>query len=32
MKMSEERKVNIFRFIDKILTENGNIGEYDQKI
>ena len=29
---SEERKVNIFRFIDKILTENGNIGEYDQKI
>ncbi len=29
---SEERKVNIFRFIDKILTENGNIGDYDQKI
>ena len=29
---SEERKVNIFRFIDKILKENGNIGEYDQKI
>ena len=29
---SEERKINIFRFIDKILKENGNIGEYDQKI
>ena len=29
---SDERKINIFRFIDKILKENGNIGEYDQKI
>jgi phosphomannomutase/phosphoglucomutase len=29
---SNERKINIFRFIDKILKENGNIGEYDQKI
>ncbi len=29
---SNERKINIFRFIDKILKENGNVGEYDQKI
>ena len=29
---SDERKINIFRFIDKMLKENGNIGEYDQKI
>ena len=29
---SDERKINIFRFIDKILKEKGNIGEYDQKI
>ncbi len=29
---SDERKTNIFRFIDKILKKNRNIGEYDQKI
>ena len=29
---SDERKINIFRFIDKILKENGKVGEYDQKI
>ena len=29
---SEERKIKIFRFIDKILQETGKIGDYDQKI
>ena len=29
---SNERKLNIFRFIDKILMRTGKIGEYDQKI
>ena len=29
---SDKRKINIFRFIDNLLKENGNIGEYDQKI
>ncbi|MDC3007161.1 phosphomannomutase/phosphoglucomutase [Candidatus Pelagibacter sp.] len=29
---SNERKLNIFRFIDKILKKTGKIGEYDQKI
>ncbi len=29
---SEERKNNIFQFIDKILQKTGKIGEYDQKI
>ncbi len=29
---SNERKLNIFKFIDKILMKTGKIGEYDQKI
>ena len=29
---SDERKINIFRFIDKLLQETKKIGEYDQKI
>ena len=29
---SNERKKNIFKFIDKLLQETGKIGEYDQKI
>ena len=29
---SDERKKNIFNFIDNILQETGKIGEYDQKI
>ena len=29
---SEERKKNIFQFIDNLLQETGKIGEYDQKI
>ena len=29
---SNERKLNIFRFIDKTLKKTGKIGEYDQKI
>ncbi len=29
---SDERKLNIFKFIDKILMNTGKIGEYDQKL
>ena len=29
---SNERKIKIFRFIDKLLQETKKIGEYDQKI
>ena len=29
---SNDRKINIFRFIDKLLQQTGKIGEYDQKI
>jgi len=29
---SDERKLNIFKFIDRILQKTGKIGEYDQKI
>ena len=29
---SNERKINIFKFIDDILQKTGKIGEYDQKI
>ena len=29
---SDERKLNIFKFIDKKLMKTGKIGEYDQKI
>ena len=29
---SDERKIKIFRFIDKLLQRTGKIGEYDQKI
>ncbi len=29
---SNERKINIFRFIDDILQKTGKIGEYDQKM
>ena len=29
---SEERKKNIFDFIDNLLQKTGKIGEYDQKI
>ena len=29
---SDERKIKIFRFIDSLLQETGDIGEYDQKI
>ena len=30
--VSNDRKIEVFRFIDKILQETGKIGEYDQKI
>ena len=30
--ISDERKKNIFKFIDNMLQKTGNIGEYDQKI
>jgi len=29
---SDKRKIEIFRFIDKLLQKSGKIGEYDQKI
>ena len=29
---SDKRKIEIFRFIDKLLKKTGKIGEYDQKI
>ena len=29
---SNERKINIFKFIDDILQKTGEIGEYDQKM
>ena len=29
---SDERKLEIFRFIDKLLQKTGKVGEYDQKI
>jgi len=29
---SDERKIEIFKFIDKLLKKTGKIGEYDQKI
>ena len=29
---SEKRKIEIFRFIDKLLQSTGKVGEYDQKI
>ena len=29
---SNERKINIFRFIDELLQKTGKIGKYDQKI
>ena len=29
---SDERKLNIFKFIDETLMKTGKIGEYDQKI
>ena len=29
---SDERKIKIFRFIDKILQLTGKVGDYDQKI
>ena len=29
---SEERKINIFKFIDQLLQKTGKIGKYDQKI
>ena len=29
---SDERKIKIFKFIDKLLQKTGKIGEYDQKI
>ena len=29
---SEERKINIFKFIDEMLQKSGKIGKYDQKI
>ncbi len=29
---SDDRKIKIFKFIDRILKETGKIGEYDQKI
>jgi len=29
---SDERKIEIFRFIDNLLQKSGKIGEYDQKI
>ena len=30
--VSNDRKIEVFRFIDKILQKTGKIGEYDQKI
>ena len=30
--VSNDRKIEVFRFIDKILQETGKIGDYDQKI
>ena len=29
---SEERKIKIFRFIDRMIQKTGKVGEYDQKI
>ena len=29
---SNERKINIFKFIDELLNATGKVGEYDQKI
>jgi phosphomannomutase/phosphoglucomutase len=29
---SEKRKIEIFKFIDKLLQSTGKVGEYDQKI
>ena len=29
---SDQRKLEIFKFIDKLLQSTGKIGEYDQKI
>ena len=29
---SEDRKIKIFRFIDKLVQQTGRVGEYDQKI
>jgi len=29
---SEERKIEIFKFIDQLLQKTGKIGDYDQKI
>ena len=29
---SNDRKINIFKFIDKMLQKTGKVGEYDQKI
>ena len=29
---SDERKKEIFKFIDKLLRETGKVGKYDQKI
>ena len=29
---SDDRKINIFKFIDSLLQKTGKIGEYDQKI
>ena len=29
---SDERKINIFKFIDEMLQGTGKVGEYDQKI
>ena len=30
--ISNDRKINIFKFIDGLLKKTGKIGEYDQKI
>ena len=29
---SDERKIKIFQFIDKLIQETGKVGNYDQKI
>ena len=29
---SDDRKIKIFKFIDKLLQQTGKVGEYDQKI
>jgi len=29
---SNDRKIKIFKFIDKLLQDTGKIGDYDQKI